>query len=57
MIELILIILLVVLLLGRAPGWNQADPIGLLISILFVVLLVWLLFALVGSLPLAWPHR
>jgi len=49
MLTIVLIILLVVLLAGRGPAWNPADPIGLLISVLFIVLIVWLILSIAGD--------
>lgn len=56
MIEIVLIVLLIVLLAGRQPnwGWNPADPLGFILSIVLVVLVLVLLFHLVGVVPGRW---
>ena len=51
MLEIIIIILLIVLLTGRVPSWQPNNPAGLLVTILFVVLIIWLVLALIGPLP------
>lgn len=50
MLEVLIVVLVVVLLLGRPPAWSNADPIGLIVTIVLVVILVSLLLGVVGSL-------
>lgn len=54
MLTIILVILLVLLLCGGGfawgPGWrgDHGNGLGLIVTVLFVILLVWLIFGLVG---------
>lgn len=50
MLEILLVVLIFVLLLGRPPAWSNADPVGLLVTVLLVIILVVLLFSVVGTL-------
>jgi len=50
MLELLLVLVVLVILLGRPPAWSNADPIGLVVTIVLVVVLVSLLLGVVGSL-------
>lgn len=43
MFGILLVVLVVVLLLGRPPGWSPADPVGLLVTVLLIVVLLALL--------------
>jgi hypothetical protein len=48
MIEILLVVLVIVLLLGRQPAWSNVDPVGLLVTVLLIVILVVLLINVVG---------
>jgi multisubunit Na+/H+ antiporter MnhB subunit len=52
LLALVLIILLVIMLSGRSPGWDRAEPVGFVLSIILGVLVVLLLFSLLGPLRL-----
>jgi len=49
MLEVVLIVLLVMLLFERKPGWHPADPVGLVLSLLLVIFLIVLILKLIGG--------
>jgi hypothetical protein len=51
MIELVLIVLILVLLLGRPAPWNPTEPMGVFAPIVFIVLILVLLLSLFGFIP------
>ncbi len=50
MLELLLIVLVIVLLLGRSPAWTNTDPVGLFVTVLLIVVLIVLFGNAVGLL-------
>jgi len=48
MLEVVLIVLLIVLLLGRPISWGPSEPVGFVLTLLLLVLLIGLILSVVG---------